>query len=105
MSVEEIAKNKIVEGIINNIAQSGDRRLGFLDDLAQDIYLVLLSDKDFVESMEDEQQRYYITRIVLNQIQSKNSRYYYNYKKQYERVIPIDDVKYKIDDERYNKDT
>lgn len=105
MLIEYLARAKVVEGIINNIAQSGDRRLGFLDDLAQDIYLVLLSDKEFVESMEDEQQRYYITRIVLNQIQSKNSRYYYNYKKQYEKLIPIDDVKYKIDDERYNKDT
>lgn len=81
MKIQELAKNRVVEEIVANVAQPRDQQLGFLDDLANDIYIILLEKKDQVEQMPENQQRYYIARMVTNQLRSKTSRYHYNYRR------------------------
>lgn len=78
--IEELALNKTIEEIIHNIAQTKDDTL---NDLAQMLYEdLLMKDEDkIVQLYESEQLQYFLTRMVLNSINSKTSRYYYAYKK------------------------
>ena len=86
MKIHEIAKNHIVEKMINKIADSNDVRLGFLKDLSQDIYVILLEQQDRIENMPSTtEQLLYIQRVVYNNLKSKTSRYYYNYKRYEEK--------------------
>lgn len=74
--IEELAKNKTIETIIENVTQSGDDTL---NDLSQMLYEdLLMKDEDkIIQLYKDEQLQYFITRMVLNSINSKTSRYYY----------------------------
>lgn len=80
MLIHEIAKNHIVEKMINKIADASDVRLGFLKDLAQDIYVILLEQQDRIENMPTTEQLLYIQRVVYNNLKSKTSRYHYKYR-------------------------
>ena len=73
--ISVIAKEKIVEQIVSNIAKSSD---DLLNDLSQEIYLDLLQkDEDkIVKLYESNQIRFFITRIVINNLHSKNSPYW-----------------------------
>ena len=88
MKIHEIAENHIVEKMISKIANASDVRLGFLRDLAQDIYLILLEQQDRIENMPTTEQLLYIQRVVFNNLKSKTSRYYYNYKRHEEKARP-----------------
>ena len=88
MLIHEIAENHIVEKMISKIANASDVRLGFLKDLSQDIYLILLEQQDRIENMPSTEQLLYIQRVVYNNIKSKTSRYYYNYKRHEEKKRP-----------------
>lgn len=74
-----IAKERMVETIVSNIAKSSD---DLLNDLIQEIYLDLLQKDDakIVKLYETNQIHYFITRIVINNIHSKNSPYWYKIK-------------------------
>lgn len=85
MLITEIAEKHIVEKLINKIADASDVRLGFLKDLSQDIYLCLLEQKDRIEAMTSDEQLLYIQRMCFNNLKSKTSRYYYNYKRYAEK--------------------
>ena len=78
--IEELALNKTIEEIIHNIAQTKDDTL---NDLAQMLYedLLMKDEEKIVRLYESEQLQYFLTRMVLNSINSKTSRYYYAYKK------------------------
>jgi hypothetical protein len=78
--IEELALNKTIEEIIHNIAQTKDDTL---NDLAQMLYedLLMKDEEKIVQLYESEQLQYFITRMVLNSINSKTSRYYYAFKK------------------------
>ena len=73
--VSIIAKEKVVEQIVSNIAKSAD---DLLNDLVQEIYLDLLEkDEDkIVKLYESNQIRFFITRIAINNLHSKNSPYW-----------------------------
>lgn len=73
--VSTIAKERMVETIVSNIAKSSD---DLLNDLVQEIYLDLLQkdDEKIVKLYESNQIRYFVTRIVINNIHSKNSPYW-----------------------------
>jgi hypothetical protein len=79
--VAELAQNKTIEEIIGNIAQNPQDDT--LKDLAQMLYEdLLMKDEDkIVQLYESEQLQYFITRMVLNSINSKTSRYYYLFAK------------------------
>lgn len=87
--IDTIAKQKMVEGIIHNVAGYEDT----LNDLAQEIYIDLLSkDEDkLIEMYDNKQLKFYIARIVTNNIFSKTSPYYTTYKKN--KYEDIDSVK------------
>ena len=86
MKIHEIAEKNIVEKMISKIANASDKKLGFLKDLSQDIYLILLEQQDRIENMPTTEQLLYIQRVVFNNLKSKTSRYYYNYKRYEEKA-------------------
>lgn len=75
-----IAKDRWVESIIKNIAGDAD---DLLNDLAQDIYvdLMLKDEEKVVKLYEAKQLKFFITRMVLNNIRSKNSPFWMQYKR------------------------
>lgn len=94
----------MVEKIIANIAKNTTDE--DLKDLANDIYLELLEKSEdlLVGIYERGQITYYITRIVINNINSKTSRFYYIYKKNKAVQSSIDDT-YAEKGERADYDT
>ena len=89
MLIHEIAEKCIVEKMISKLADANDIKLGFLKDLAQDIYVSLLEQQDRIEAMTTDEQLLYIQRMVLNNLKSKTSRYYYNYKRYEEKKAEL----------------
>ena len=89
MLIQELAENHIVEKMISKLADASDIKLGFLKDLAQDIYLGLLEQQERIEAMPTEEQLLYIQRMVFNNLKSKTSRYYYRYKKYEEKKAEL----------------
>lgn len=81
MTIEEIAQEKIVEGIVVNISKGHSENPINLEDLIQDIYLTLCEKSATLENLTDKEVKYYIARIAANNIKSKTSPYYYRYKK------------------------
>lgn len=75
-----IAKERMVEQIVSNIAKSADN---LLQDLQQDIYIDLLSKEEqkIVNLYETGQLKFFITRMVINNIHSKNSPFWCKYKR------------------------
>ena len=88
MLIHEIAEKHILEKMVSKLADASDIRLGFLKDLAQDIYVSLLEQQDRIEAMPTTEQLLYIQRVVYNNLKSKTSRYYYNYKRHEEKKRP-----------------
>ena len=88
MLIQELAERHIVEKMVSKLADASDIKLGFLKDLAQDIYVSLLEQKDRIEAMTSDEQLLYIQRMVFNNLKSKTSRYYYNYKRHEEKKRP-----------------
>ena len=93
--IDEISKNKIVEEIVYNIGDKGDKDL---KDLVQDIYINLLEKEDsLIETLYNTNQlKYFIIRMVVNNIHSKNSPYYTKYKKDKTNKIKIEELYDKI---------
>lgn len=89
--INYIAKQHMVEDIVHNIAGNADEDL---KDLVQDIYVDLFtkSDSKLQKLYSDKQLNFYITRIALNNIYSKTSRYYTVYKKNQNNKINIDEL-------------
>ena len=93
--IDEISKNKIVEEIVYNIGDRGDEDL---KDLIQDIYINLLEKEDsLIENLYSTNQlKFYIIRMVVNNIHSKNSPYYTKYKKDKINKVKIEELYDKI---------
>lgn len=77
MGIKEIAENRIVEKLINKISPTAISK----EDLIQDIYLSLLNNSDKIDNIPNDEIKYYITKIILNNIKSVNSPYYRLYVK------------------------
>ena len=79
--VGEIAKKRIVETIVWKVTESGATAYDpdSLNDLIQDVYLSLLEDKNIVEAYKEHHEKFYIARIIMNNIASSSSRYYRTY--------------------------
>lgn len=97
--IDVIARQRWVEEIIEGIKASRDEDSDDLKDLAQMTYLDLLEkDATQIEEMyENGSLRFYITRMLVNQLQSKTSRYHYIYRRQRINREQIDDKNYKTD--------
>ena len=93
--IDEISKQKIVEEIVYNIGSKGHEDL---KDLIQDIYINLLEKEDnLIETLYNTNQlKYFIIRMVVNNIHSKNSPYYTKYKKDKINKVKIEELYDKI---------
>ena len=93
--VETIAKEKMVEQICSNIAKSSD---DLLNDLVQEIYLDLLTkdEEKIVNLYETNQIRFFVVRMVTNNLFSKNSPFYQTFKKNTNATVDIDNFKDKL---------
>ncbi len=99
--INYVANSKIVEEIIGGITYSKFENKENLKDLSQDIYLQLLQmdTKKLNELYFKKQLRYWLARILTNNIHSKTSPYFYTYKKAQRQSVSIGDID--IDDERH----
>lgn len=93
--IDEISKDKLVEEIVYNIGDRGDEDL---KDLIQDIYINLLEKEDsLIETLYSTNQlKFYIVKMVVNNIHSKNSPYYTKYKKDKINKVKIEELYDKI---------
>ena len=93
--IQEISKDKVVEEIVYNIGSKDDEDL---KDLIQDIYINLLEKEDnLIETLYNTNQlKYFIIRMVVNNIHSKNSPYYTKYKKDKINKVKIEELYDKI---------
>ena len=97
--INEIANGGLVEEIIQGVSYSKFESNENLKDLTQDIYLQLLQmdNAKINELYFKNQLRFWVTRIITNNIHSKTSPYYYAYKKAQRQSVNINDID--IDDE------
>lgn len=77
--VEEIARSKLIQECIL-IVTGGVWRSEY-DDLVQDILLELLDQTKIVDLYKKGQLKFYIMRVVRNNIQSATSRFFYRYRR------------------------
>lgn len=90
--IGELAQKKVIEEIITNIkgVYTEDEQ-----ELAQDLYLDLMNkEEDLIQKLYEEKSlKYYIARMVSNQINSVNSPYYYKYRRYALRKVPLAEIK------------
>lgn len=91
--VDMIEKEGMLRSIIDHVTQFGKEAKdpGSLCDLMQDIYLSLLQDERLQEVYEEDHLRYYLARIVVNNIKSSTSPYYRYYIRPRQMAVPIDE--------------
>ena len=77
--VERVAKEGWVEECIKTV--SGGVWRSEYSDLTQDILMELLNQEKIVDLYKKGQLRYYVMRIVRNNLQSATSRFYYRYRR------------------------
>ena len=95
--IETIAREKVVEQIVSNITKSADYD-DTLKDLSQNIYVDLLSkdEEKIVNLYETNQLRFFIVRMITNNLFSKNSPYYQVFRKNANLTVDIDNFKDKL---------
>ena len=95
--VEKLAKERLVEQIVSNIAKSADCD-DTLKDLSQEIYLDLLSkdEEKIINLYETNQIRFFVVRMVTNNLFSKNSPFYQTFRKNANLTVDIDGLKDKL---------
>ena len=93
--IEIIAKEKMVETAITNIAKTNS---DVLNDLSQEIYLDLLEkdEQKIVKLYETNQIRFFVVRMILNNLFSKNSPFYQTFRKNANLTVDIDGLKDKL---------
>ena len=77
--VEYIARSKLIQECIKTV--SGGVWRSEYDDLVQDILLELLDQTKIVDLYKKGQLKFYVMRVVRNNIQSTTSRFYYRYRR------------------------
>lgn len=77
--VEYIARSKLIQECIK-VVTGGVWRSEY-DDLTQDILIELLDQEKIVDLYKKGQLRYYVVRVVRNNLQSCTSRFYYRYRR------------------------
>ena len=76
-----IAREHLVEKIVNKLLSSSKNPFDCPEDLIQDIYLLLLQkDDDLIVNLYNKDEiGFYLLKIARNQLLSKNSPYYQKY--------------------------
>ena len=81
--IEQIAKARMVETMVQNIAHESLSTNADLSDLCQMVYLILLEyDEDKLQDLwEHNQMRFFLARIIVNQYRSSYSPFHIQYRK------------------------
>ena len=77
--VEEVARTKLIQECIL-IVTGGVWRSEY-DDLVQDVLIELLNQSKVVDLYKKGELKYYVVRVVRNNLQSCTSRFYYRYRR------------------------
>ena len=79
--IDIIAKEHLVERIVNKLLSSSKNPFDCPEDLIQDIYLLLLQkDDDLIVNLYNKDEiGFYLLKIAKNQLLSANSPYFYKY--------------------------
>ena len=79
--VDIIAREHLVERIVNKLLSSSKNPFDCPDDLVQDIYVLLLEkdDKLIIALYNKGELGFYLLKVARNQLLSVNSKYYYTY--------------------------
>lgn len=79
--IDIIAREHLVERIVNKLLSSSKNPFDCSEDLIQDIYLILLnSDENLIVTLYNKGELgFYLLKVVRNQLLSVNSKYYYTY--------------------------
>ena len=79
--VDIIAKEHLVDRIVNKLLSSSKNPFDCPEDLIQDVYLLLLQkDDDLIVNLYNKDEiGFYLLKIARNQLLSVNSKYYYTY--------------------------
>ena len=79
--VDIIAKEHLVEKIVNKLLSSSKNPFDCPEDLIQDLYLILLQkDDDLIVNLYNKDEiGFYLLKIAKNQLLSANSPYYQKY--------------------------
>ena len=77
--VEYIARSKLIQECI--LMVTGGVWRSEYDDLTQDILIELLDQEKIVSLYQKGQLKYFIMRIIRNNIQSNTSRFFYRYRR------------------------
>ena len=79
--VDIIAREHLVERIVNKLLSSSKNPFDCSEDLIQDLYLILLQkDDDLIVNLYNKGEiGFYLLKIARNQLLSKNSPYYTKY--------------------------
>ena len=77
--VEEIARSKLIQECI--LMVTGGVWRSEYDDLTQDILIELLNQEKIISLYQRGQLKYFIMRIIRNNIQSNTSRFFYRYRR------------------------
>ena len=83
MTVEEVVELVAKEGWVEECIKTvtGGVWRSEYNDLVQDILIELLDQEKVVSLFQKDQLRYYVMRIVRNNLQSSTSRFYYRYRR------------------------
>lgn len=87
--ITEIAKQRMVETMITNIAHQS--MSADLKDLSQMVYMILLEydEQKLQELWGHKQMSYFLARIIINQFRSSNSPFHTIYRKYQENYVDI----------------
>lgn len=79
--VNKIISSGVVEEIVDNLNVPDT----YKEDLIQEIYLILLEyDQDKLNNIPEKEIKYFVSRIIINNWNSKTSPFYTKYRKYYE---------------------
>ena len=81
--IEQIAKERMVETMVQNIAHQSLNDNADLSDLCQMVYMILLEyDEDKLQDLwEHKQMNFFLARIIVNQYRSSLSPFHITYRK------------------------
>ena len=85
--VQRIADEGLIEKIVNKVTKGLD---GDAKDLEQDLCLSLMGDKKLAGIAQKGDLSFYLARIIMNNIASSSSPYFYKYKRFLSKTVPLD---------------
>ena len=100
--IDIIAREHLVERVVNKLLSSSKNPFDCPEDLIQDVYLLLLQkDEDLIVNLYNKGELgFYLLKVARNQLLSANSPYFYKYIKFREQSDQLDKAAHIIENDR-----